>query len=176
MLKLAALLLFSLIFNKQNPIRMPTLKTVLILIIALGSFTVRSQAYVMNGATYIGKTMKQINKINQTAHIQLFRREKSGRLTSLVYDDSLNLMVHNFVFALKFWVGPRECFSYIVNVNDTSQFATTKTNLLAKCSENISNKRSIQVYGTKKYVWCYVSSGQLHTFFIERHREGRKYR
>ena len=147
------------------------------LLIMLCSFLTRSQTFVLNGSTYIGKTQKEIEKINEAANSKFFTKEKSGPLTSIIYDDSLNSLMHHFVFARTFPFGPRKCFSYFVTI-DSTQFKKTKANLLAKCDEKISDKTAVQVSGTKKYVWRFIGSDKsnLCAFSVEKYREGRNYR
>src|SRR4051812_46249100 len=116
---------------------MTTLKIALTLLVLLCSLLTTSQTFLLNGSTYIGKTKKEISQINEINNSKLFHAEKSGHLTSLVYDDSLNSMAHHFIFARKFRVGPKQCFSYFVTI-DSAQFKKTKAGLLARCDEKIS--------------------------------------
>ena len=104
---------------------MTTSKITLTLLTLLCSFLVTSQTFVLDGSSYIGKSKKEIIKINKTNNSKFFREDKAGHLTSLVYDDSLNSMTHHFVFARKFRVGPKKCFSYFVAI-DSAQFKRQK--------------------------------------------------
>ncbi len=156
---------------------MTTPKITMTLLIMLCSFLTRSQTFVLNGSTYIGKTKKEINKINETNNSKLFSKQKVGPITSIIYDDSLNSLTHHFVFARKFPFGPRKCFSYLVTI-DSTQFKKTKADLLALCNEKISDTHAVQVSGTKKYVWLFIGSekSNLCAFSVEKYREGRNYR
>ncbi len=155
---------------------MPILRIVLTLLIVLGSLTAKCQTFLLNGADYIGKTQKEINKINETNNNKLVHKENVETIISIIYDDSLNSMAHHFCFMRKFPFGRRLCFSYLVNVNgDQSQFEKTKSDLLTKCEE-ISYQQAIQVSGTKKYEWLYFSSSDSkhYTFAVENHYPKRK--
>ncbi len=156
---------------------MVTLKNILILLVTFYSLKVTSQTFLLNGSTYIGKTKKEVIQINETANLKLFRNEKFGHITQLVYFDSLNSMAHHFVFTRKFPFGPRKCFSYLATI-DSTQFKKTKANLLAKCDEKISDKAAVQVSGPKKYIWRFIGSDKsnLCAFSVEKYREGRNYR
>jgi len=156
---------------------MTTSKMALTLLIFLCSFLVVSQTFVLNGSSYIGKSKKEIIKINKTNNSKFFCGDKAGHLTSLVYDDSLNSMTHHFVFACKFRVGQKKCFSYFVAI-DSTQFKKTKADLLAKCDEKISSKTAVQVSGQKKYVWYFFGSDKSNhcAFSVEKYRKGRNYR
>jgi hypothetical protein len=151
---------------------MTTSKIILTLLILFCSILVTSQTFVLNGSTYIGKTKKEINKINKASNSKLFSNKKDGRVTSIIYYDSLNTLTNHFFFARRgpFGIGPWKCFSYLVNVGDKSQFEKIKVDLLTKCEEKISDKRAIQVSGRRKYEWVYTSSdkSELYTFIVQK--------
>lgn len=139
-----------------------------------------SQTFVLNGSTYIGKTKKEIIKINEVNNSKLFSKKKYGRINQLIYCDSLNALTNHFCFARRgpFGIGPWKCFSYLVNVGNKSQFEKTKSDLLTRCETKISDNCAMQSSISKKYVWHYYSSdiSQLYQFSVGKYYKGHNYR
>jgi len=177
--KLFTSLVFFFTFNRQNPIDMSAPKTILTLLITLSSLILTSQTFVLNGSSYIGKSKKEIIKLNEANNSKFILEQKDSRINSILYYDSLNTLTNHFFFARSglFGLGPWKCFSYLVNVDNKSQFEEIKTDLKAKCEEKISAKRSLQVAGTKKYVWFYNCSEEsnLYTFEVSKHHKRHNY-